>query len=152
MTIYYYHANGNYYTHILFVCFDSISTTARVYILLMACIDLDECAEGVSGCAQNCTDTDGGYNCSCYDGYLLENDDHSCNGNFFSACLQWTIIGQGEDFLFIIDVDECQENLHSCQHICTNTDGSFSCGCNEGFMLDGDGQNCTGKIINAYIA
>ena len=51
----------------------------------------------------------------------------------------------------MIDIDECQENLHSCQHVCNNTDGSYSCGCNEGYMLDSDGQNCTGIMLLSSI-
>lgn len=42
------------------------------------------------------------------------------------------------------DVDECGLGLHDCHReaICTNTDGSFSCKCRQGFAGDGK-HNCT---------
>ena len=46
------------------------------------------------------------------------------------------------------DIDECAvDELHDC-HVyanCTNTDGSYSCQCKQGF--DGNGLNCVGKFI-----
>ena len=42
--------------------------------------DINECDEGISGCNQTCTNTNGSYICSCYNGYVLDADDHSCNG------------------------------------------------------------------------
>ncbi|KAJ4922967.1 hypothetical protein JOQ06_022844 [Pogonophryne albipinna] len=41
------------------------------------------------------------------------------------------------------DVDECL--LHAgklCQQTCSNTWGSFHCGCHQGFILQGDGRLC----------
>ncbi|XP_070174715.1 scavenger receptor cysteine-rich domain-containing protein DMBT1-like [Littorina saxatilis] len=43
-----------------------------------------------------------------------------------------------------VDVDECMENTHSCDQVCTNTLGSFSCSCNSGYVLDSDGRTCNG--------
>ena len=43
-------------------------------------IDIDECSEGIDGCAQTCTDTDGRYTCSCISGYQLASDGHGCDG------------------------------------------------------------------------
>ena len=39
-------------------------------------------------------------------------------------------------------MDDCSENA-----ICTNTPGSFSCMCDEGY--DGDGVTCVGKHVIA---
>ena len=43
-------------------------------------IDTDECAENTDNCSQNCSDTLGSYQCVCYDGYTLDSDQHTCNG------------------------------------------------------------------------
>ena len=32
-----------------------------------------------------------------------------------------------------------------CDQICVNTFGSYTCQCNQGFRLDGNGQTCNGK-------
>ena len=42
--------------------------------------DINECDKGISGCNQTCTNTNGSYTCSCYNGYVLDADGHSCNG------------------------------------------------------------------------
>uniref|UniRef100_A0A0G4F531 EGF-like domain-containing protein n=1 Tax=Chromera velia CCMP2878 TaxID=1169474 RepID=A0A0G4F531_9ALVE len=41
------------------------------------------------------------------------------------------------------DVDECADNSHNCnaQATCTNSDGGFSCACNQGWQ--GDGISCS---------
>jgi len=43
-----------------------------------------------------------------------------------------------------LDIDECTVANGGCAHICNNTDGSFSCMCDEGFEMDEDGQQCIG--------
>ena len=43
--------------------------------------DIDECIQGLAGCDQNCTNTNGSYYCTCMDGYALESDNHTCTGN-----------------------------------------------------------------------
>ena len=39
-------------------------------------------------------------------------------------------------------MNECLTGNGGCEHICTNTAGSFSCSCNNGFTLAGDGKSC----------
>ncbi len=46
---------------------------------------------------------------------------------------------------YCTDVNECQSNNGNCQHTCQNTVGSFSCGCNSGFILASNGQTCNGE-------
>lgn len=48
------------------------------------------------------------------------------------------------------DVDECQlYQGQLCQHTCTNTWGSYHCGCHQGYTLQQDGHSCAqGTIIN----
>ena len=46
--------------------------------------------------------------------------------------------------IFFTDVDECAEGKDNCDPnaTCDNTDGGFTCTCNEGF--EGDGETCNG--------
>lgn len=38
-------------------------------------------------------------------------------------------------FMFLyVDIDECQEP-HVCHQLCTNTNGSYTCGCKAGYEL-----------------
>ncbi len=86
------------------------------------CIDIDECADdALNDCDANatCTNTNGGYTCTCNDGYT--GDGKSCS-----------------------DVDECADpNLNDCDAnaTCTNTDGGYTCECNDGYQ--GNGTFCT---------
>ena len=43
-----------------------------------------------------------------------------------------------------IDIDECTNNTDNCTQTCRNTVGSFTCGCNDGYLLEGDGTTCNG--------
>ena len=45
-----------------------------------------------------------------------------------------------------IDEDECGSVPTPCDQICSNTEGSFDCGCEEGYVLNTDGTTCEGKI------
>ena len=47
---------------------------------------------------------------------------------------------------FTTDIDECVANTDDCSQLCSNNDGSFTCGCNPGYTLDTDGVTCSGKI------
>ena len=42
--------------------------------------DCDECIEGTSGCDHMCNNTIGSYICSCRDGFILNPDQHTCDG------------------------------------------------------------------------
>ena len=50
-------------------------------------------------------------------------------------------------WVYSSDIDECNAANNSCHENawCNNTQGSFDCFCKLGY--DGDGHNCTGKII-----
>lgn len=47
------------------------------YIIM---VDIDECSEGASGCDQDCHNTQGSYVCSCRQGFILQQDGHTCKG------------------------------------------------------------------------
>ena len=46
--------------------------------------DIDECVPGLTRCNHNCTNTAGGYFCTCMDGYELESDNYTCTGDDYN--------------------------------------------------------------------
>ncbi len=42
------------------------------------------------------------------------------------------------------DVNECSGNSSRCEHLCTNTYGSYVCSCNPGYGISRNGFSCTG--------
>ena len=64
-------------------------------------------------------------------------------------------------YLLCADNDECQVDNGGCQQSCNNTPGSYLCQCWDGYKMDNDSSNCTGKstlngptilILNLFIA
>ena len=57
---------------------------------------------------------------------------------------------------FIADIDECNKIVNGviskggCQHKCNNTIGSYSCSCNDGFVLAYDRRTCLGIRKNFF--
>lgn len=50
---------------------------------------------------------------------------------------------------FYIDVNECLSNIVLCEDSCTNTNGSFECGCTkDGYTLSSNKRNCEGMITD----
>lgn len=72
-----------------------------------------------------CTNEIGGYSCSCGSGYRLATNGQGC-----------------------LDVNECAEGTHGCDHTCTNTIGSYICSCDLGYRLVTDRQMCNGELIS----
>ena len=53
--------------------------------------------------------------------------------------------------LYISDINECDYGNGGCEHICTNTIGSYYCTCNTGYSLNSDKHKCDGKVyISLY--
>ena len=52
-----------------------------------------------------------------------------------------------------LDVDECVLRTHNCDinANCSNTNGSYACTCNKGYIGDGISGNCTGIFIYIVI-
>ena len=48
-------------------------------------LDTDECSV-VSPCNQTCLNTNGSFECSCWNGYLLNSDRRSCRGEISTYC------------------------------------------------------------------
>ena len=58
-------------------------THACVYtVMVPRTIDVNECLSDRGGCAQNCTNTMGSFECSCNPGYSLVDAGFQCNGEF----------------------------------------------------------------------
>ncbi|XP_067939795.1 mucin-like protein [Watersipora subatra] len=74
----------------------------------VTCEDINECLLDTDACAQNCTNTAGGYTCSCRAGYSLALDETSCD-----------------------DINECSTGEFNCTapQICINEDGGYLCEC-----------------------
>lgn len=75
------------------------------------CDEIDECLLGIDACSQNCSNTVGGYECSCQAGFSLSNNGLDCTDQ--NECLLGTF--------------EC----HSTQ-TCSNLPGSYECVCATG--------------------
>ena len=62
--------------------------------LLLSPVDINECSpfNPTHNCDQICNNTDGGFDCSCEEGYLLANDSKSCEGMYrdcIGCCFQY---------------------------------------------------------------
>ena len=51
------------------------------------CVDINECQTDNGGCTQTCDNTDGSYQCSCWKGYELNDDNHTCVGKIIVVIL-----------------------------------------------------------------
>ena len=48
------------------------------------------------------------------------------------------------------DVNECvSPDNNDCEQTCVNTNGSYSCDCTNGYVLNADGHACDGRFILA---
>ncbi|XP_041317528.1 cartilage acidic protein 1 isoform X4 [Pyrgilauda ruficollis] len=83
-----------------------------------ACVDIDECAQGLHNCSQLCINSPGAHSCLCHPGFQPLDP-------AASQCL---------------DIDECQAQPGPCDHICHNSYGSFHCHCHHGFSLRAGGR------------
>ncbi|XP_077974719.1 uncharacterized protein LOC144430572 [Styela clava] len=82
-------------------------------------LDEDECYYAHDLCQQSCFNTFGSYECSCNEGFRIDDNGQTCT-----------------------DIDECTEHTDQCEHHCDNMDGSYTCYCEEGFTLAENGYAC----------
>ena len=47
-----------------------------------------------------------------------------------------------EPSIYFPDIDECLAGTDNCNQVCTNTDGSFTCSCHDGYELQSNGHSC----------
>lgn len=105
----------------------------------------DGCSD--APCEQKCKDVEGGYKCSCFDGYAPNSQDPHlcqlhcqqekcpamCNGGL-CFCPEGFIRSEN----FCEDIDECE--MQECDQVCENSFGGFTCSCWEGFILSDKGR------------
>ena len=77
-----------------------------------------------------------------YHSWKLANILEAC----FDAPLSFCYCVTSYTSLILLDIDECSNGSHDCDinANCTNTNGSYSCTCKEGYT--GKGESCQGKI------
>ena len=104
--------------------------------------DLNECLTLNGGCEHICTNTDDSFYCFCDSGYELDSDGFNCSSEI--ALFHQSIIYTVET---LADIDECMRNLSSCHSLatCVDTEGSYTCPCNPGYIGDGF-VSCTSKL------
>ena len=115
-----------------------------IYIVIYVS-EIDECQRLLDNCQQECINTEGSFNCSCNEGFELQDDEHTCEGNKLYQLLC--------DSLFIIvDLDsECLDS-DMCEQFCVrnNITGTENCSCQSGFVLATNLVNCTGKMASLF--
>ncbi|KAK9956964.1 hypothetical protein ABG768_014663 [Culter alburnus] len=113
------------------------------------CVDEDECES--APCEHDCINTEGGYQCKCYEGFIPSTKEPEkckmhctqpqcppeCDPNNVDQCnCPDGFLLEGTDEKICTDVDECDNN--ECDQKCENIPGGFVCSCNEGYLLLGE--------------
>ncbi|CAF4330810.1 unnamed protein product, partial [Adineta steineri] len=80
----------------------------------------DQCSINNGGCSHRCHASPFGVLCLCEPGFHVKNTTN------YKKCE---------------DIDECEEDPYTCHQHCLNTNASFICGCDDGFILQTDGRS-----------
>jgi hypothetical protein len=123
----------------------------------LACVDIDECADMISGCPQQCTNTPGSFSCSCYAGYtgINCNATTACGANQCSykcsmvggqqTCTCMSGFALSSNGVSCQDINECTNpDLNKCSvpSSCTNMIGGYTCSCPAGQTVGVDMRTC----------
>ena len=70
------------------VCYIYVHVFINMYVYLRICCVLDilNCIINNHNCSQKCVEVVGSFNCSCYPGYKLQEDEVNCIGMLNSIC------------------------------------------------------------------
>ena len=100
------------------------------------CVDINEGTTDNS-CPENfsCLNTLGSFNCNCLDGFKM-NSNGACN-DINEYTLGTNDCNSNGDDVSCNDIDECNDGSDTCgdNSICSNTVGSFTGGCVNGYPL-----------------
>lgn len=86
-----------------------------------------------------CVNTLGSYRCICDKGYKIDNDASLCIGKYLRKNTQKKLTFITNP---ISDVNECDSGTKICEYHCQNTEGSYTCSCPTGYLLNPDGVTC----------
>ena len=103
--------------------------------------DINECEEEIDKCVHICHNNNGSYYCSCNNGFIIDTDGYSCDGNFHSV-LPYN--NRSHVVVVLLDIDECSDGIHSCEQVCNNSHGTYNCLCFNGYELTSDNFTCHG--------
>uniref|UniRef100_A0A3B4EQ38 Matrilin 3b n=1 Tax=Pundamilia nyererei TaxID=303518 RepID=A0A3B4EQ38_9CICH len=95
---------------------------------------LEPCAQG-HNCQHICVNSGDSYNCKCRPGYILNLDKKTCS----RKSLYHKLNKQG---MVKACSDPCARG-NDCQHICINSDDSYTCKCRVGYVLNADQKTCS---------
>ena len=113
------------------------------------CVDINEGTTDNS-CPENfsCLNTLGSFNCNCLDGFKM-NSNGACN-DINEYTLGTNDCNSNGDDVSCNDIDECNDGSDTCgdNSICSNTVGSFTGGCVNGYPLQQENwENLTSAIL-----
>merc|ERR1712096_417113 len=109
--------------------FAALETTVLENIRVSLCQNKDECLVDNGGCSHTCTDTDGSYQCSCPEDFVLSGDLRTC-----------VSIAENPDQ--VDNVDECAEDNGGRTHTCLDNEESYECLCPDNMYLEVDNKTC----------